>query len=191
MDKLLNSPFSQPTWHSPQIFSLRFGIWPALIVQRSTIAWNMARTHEKQSSCFLVYFSLKTQIWRGRAGLKMCSHKLVCIRCHNHDKDLYFTAWWLFVGEHGHVIYIALQKWRGVELSGYLRKQIQSQGKWREEQQEGCDLKGKPAQGPRPADQIRAADKEEEHLLECVLLKAIKSGQDQLCLRGICLKIGL
>lgn len=38
-------------------------------------------------------------------------------------------------------------------------------------------------------DPIRATDKGKEHLLKRVLLKAIKSGQDELCLRGISLKI--
>lgn len=43
---------------------------------------------------------------------------------------------------------------------------------------------------PRPlrlqssADRIRAADKRKEHLLKRVLLKAVKSGRDELCLRG-------
>lgn len=80
------------------------------------------------------------------------------------------------------------------ELGGYLRKQIQSQGKWREEHQEGCDDIRKRNQakalGLRSSgDQIRAADKGKEHLLKRVLLKAIKSGQGELCLWGIGLKI--
>lgn len=87
MDKHFNSRLSQPTCHSPQIFSLIYGLWPALRVQRSTIAWNMARPCEKQSACFSVYFSLKKKTQRGRAAL-VCNHKLECVWCHSHDAAL-------------------------------------------------------------------------------------------------------
>lgn len=83
-----------------------------------------------------------------------------------------------------------------LSIKWLLRKQVQTQGKWREEHQEGCDhiWIGNQAEAlgrGGSADRIRAADKEKEHLLKCVLLKAIKRGQDELCLWGIGLKIWL
>ncbi len=61
MDEPFNSPFSQPIQESPQIFSLIYGVWPALRVHRSTIDWNMFRPREKQNGCFSVYLRLKTK----------------------------------------------------------------------------------------------------------------------------------
>lgn len=72
--------------HLPQIFSLIYGLRPALRVQRLTAAWNMAAVS--------VYFSLKNQTKWGRMALGGVS--INDIWCLSHGAVLeIFTAPWL------------------------------------------------------------------------------------------------
>lgn len=149
MDKPLNSPFSQPMWHSPQIFSSIYGFWPAHRVQRSTIAWNMARTHEKQSGCFSVYLSLKTKYDNLGLGLRYATIN-VCLLPQSWQRSLLHSMVTLICGITWVCYLYSLAKNDGTLWLFKKTNSFAGQVEGGTLRRMWSHLKGKPGQGPRP-----------------------------------------